>query len=213
MSQTLQPLSTQLEILRKWEIEGFDAPMLYTTVLNLLKDVKEDSTHGQHYGYDQLASCLFRCGFEYYDYAAVFAEQGLVRGGRIEHRYHCNLCPYDFAPNIRGSRFVCLDCISGDFCAECYANWEKSNGAMEYCKGHTFYEVPRPSWHTFKDGEVLGDGSKLPQVIDVLEQRFTSLLEGAKDESISKATVSCDVERPTTNDYPRTVHETLFNGF
>ena len=48
---------------------------------------------------------------------------------------------------------------------------------MEVCKGHTFYEIPRPCWYQLKEGTVMEDGSTLPQVIDLLEERFTSLLE------------------------------------
>lgn len=72
---------------------------------------------------------------------------------------------------------MCLDCVEGDLCAECYSSWQKSNGEMEHCKGHTFYEIPRPCWFGFKDGVVMGDGLTLPGVVDFLEERFTKLLE------------------------------------
>ena len=47
---------------------------------------------------------------------------------------------------------MCLDCTDGDFCADCYASWKKSNGEMECCKGHIFYEIPRPCWFQFEKG-------------------------------------------------------------
>ena len=176
-SRNLRPLSARLEALRGREANFFDGGMLYMTILNFLKDIKVCSTVRPHYGYGRLATYLFRSGTDYYDYAAVFVEQGLIRGNTVEHFYRCDLCTLEMGPNIRGSRFACLDCINGDLCADCYASWKKSNGEMEFCKGHTFYKMPRPCWYQLREGVVMEDGSTLSQVIDILEQRFTALLE------------------------------------
>ena len=111
----------------------------------------------------------------------MLAEQGLIRiRNTIEHAYHCDLCVPDWGPDIRGPRYVCLDCINGDLCADCYASWKNSQEEMEYCKGHTFYEIPRSCWYGFKEGVVMPDGSTLPQVLDLLEERFTLLLESGR---------------------------------
>jgi hypothetical protein len=179
MSRTLRPFSIRLEALREREADFFDASSLYTTILRLLKDIKGRSTVSQYYDCGRLSKCLFRSGTDYYEYAAVFGEQGLLHGNTIEHAYHCDLCVPQIGPDIRGPRFVCLDCIDGDLCADCYANWEKSNGEMEHCKGHKFYEIPRPCWYQFRERVVMEDGSSLPQVIDFLMERFSALLENA----------------------------------
>ena len=177
ISRNLRPFSARLEAVREREADFFDASILYTSILNLLKQMKGPSTARHHFGCGQLSMLLFHAGIDYYDFAAVFAEQGLVHGNTIEHAYRCNVCGPNFGPDIRGPRFVCLECICGDFCANCYDNWEKSKGEMEFCKGHTFYEIPRPCWYQFREGVVQEDGATLPQVIEYLEERFTALLE------------------------------------
>lgn len=104
----------------------------------------------------------------------------------MEHFNHCNNCrPFigKGSDDIRGKRFICLDCIDGDFCADCYASWKESNGKMEACKGHHFYEIPRPCWYHLKEGTVTEDGRTLPEVIDFLEKTFKKLLE---DEIVVK---------------------------
>lgn len=168
-----------MEALREHDVDFLDVSRLYTTILTFLKSVKGCSTVRFHYGYKLLTKCLFRSGIDYHEYAAVFAEEGLICGKTIEHPYYCNLCGYGLMKEIRGQRFACLDCLEGDFCADCYASWKKSNGEMDYCKGHTFYEIPRPCWYQFREGVVMEDGSTLPQVIDFLEERFTALLKSA----------------------------------
>jgi len=183
ISRTLQPFSARLEALREREVDFFDAGSLYTSILIILKDIKGWGLMTYHYGYCSLSKCLFRCGPEFYDHAAVFAEQGLMRGNMIEHNYHCNLCVHPSGPDIRGKRFVCLECIDVDFCDDCYSNWEKSNGEIEFCKGHSFYEIPRPCWYQFSGGVVMEDGSTLPQVINFLEERFTALLERVEGQA------------------------------
>ena len=163
-------------------MEFFATNELYTSISRLLKQMKGQSTAHTHYGNGQLAMLLFKAGTEYYEYAAAFAESGFTHGDTIEHAYRCNLCSPSFEPDIRGPRFVCLDCLCGDMCADCHANWEQSNGEMEYCKGHTFYEIPRPCWYHFAPGIVLEDGSTLSQVIDHLEETFTALLQCAQGQ-------------------------------
>lgn len=130
-----------------------------------------------------LSQYLFRSGSDYLDYAAVFAEQMFVHEELVKHYCYCDICGYSMGADMTGQRFTCLDCLDTDLCADCYATWEKSNGQMEYCKGHTFYELPRQCWYQFKEGIVMEDGSTLPQVIDFLEKRFTMLLEGAESET------------------------------
>jgi hypothetical protein len=183
LSRTLRPFSTRLEALREREASYFDSGILYTAILDILKDINGSSTLSEHHICGHLSKCLFRSGTTYYDYAAVFAEQGLIHGNDIEHAYRCDLCVHVLGPSIRGPRFVCLDCIDGDLCADCYASWEKSNGEMEFCKGHTFYEIPRRCWYNFREGVVMEDGSTLPQVIDFLIGRFTTLLENAGSQT------------------------------
>jgi hypothetical protein len=85
---------------------------------------------------------------------------------------------------------MCLDCIDSDFCADCYASWEKSNGEMELCKGHTFYEIPRPCWYQLRAGAVMEDGSTFPQAISFLEERFTALLEMERIQKIGTVAVN-----------------------
>ena len=150
--------------------------------------MKGRSKNIHHYGYGELSMNLFACGTEYYDYGAAFAEQGINHGKWIEHAYHCDFCTV-FGTDIRGPRFLCLDCIGVDFCAGHYANWEKSDGEMDFCKGHRFYEIPRPCWYQFKDGVVMEDGSTLPEVIDFLEKRFTALLQDVRGQMVSQLVV------------------------
>jgi len=129
----------------------------------------------------QLSKFLFKVGIEYHEYAAVFSEQGLrVHDNVIEHFYSCDICVTSFGPDIRGARYICLDCIASDLCADCYTSWKASNGEMEHCKGHTFYQIPRPCWYQLEKGAVMEDGSTLDQVIDLLKKRFTWLLESTK---------------------------------
>jgi hypothetical protein len=96
---------------------------------------------------------------------------------RLSILIFCDLCGSYRGANIKGPRFACLNCIDSDFCAYCHASWEKSNGELEICKGHRFYEIPRPCWYQFKEGVVMEDGSTLPQVIEFSHERFTTLLK------------------------------------
>lgn len=127
-----------------------------------------------------LTDALFHCGPAYYEYAAIFAEQALVSGQIAEHSNYCSTCrilPDSGSTQIRGKRFKCLVCSNGDFCADCYESWKQSNGNMEMCKGHSFYELPRPCWYRLKKGTVTEDGKSLSEIIEFLEKRFTALLE------------------------------------
>ena len=170
-------------------MEFFGTNELYTSIARLLKQMKGQSTAHTNYGNGQLAVLLFKAGNEYHKYAAVFAESGFTHGDPIEHSYRCDLCSPNFGPNIRGPRFVCLDCLCVDMCADCHANWEQSHGETEFCKGHTFYEIPRPCWYQLEPGIVLEDGSTLPQAIDHLEERFTGLLQSAQSQFATKTGV------------------------
>ena len=66
---------------------------------------------------------------------------------------------------------------------------------MEFCKGHTFYEIPRPCWYHFKEGVVMEDGSTLPEVIEFLEKRFTELLQDVGGQTVSQLVVKHDKQR------------------
>ena len=180
ISKNLRPFSAFLEERRQRDAEFVSKSDLYTSIIGLLKQMKAPSSAHNDYASDSLTKLLFHAGPDYHDYGAAFAESCLARGGIIEHTYRCNLCVLDMGPEIRGSRYMCLDCADSDFCANCYASWEKVDGEMEKCKGHTFYKLPRPCWYHFEDGVVMEDGSTLPQVIDYLEKRFTMLLEGER---------------------------------
>lgn len=174
----LRPLSARLEALREREAKIFDAGSLYSTILNFVNDIKYCSAVLPYYHYGQIAKCLFLSGPDYYDYAAVSAEQGLSHGNTIFHPNICDICAPDMGlSDIRGARFVCLNCICTDLCADCYSSWEKSDGEMEFCKGHTFYEIPRACRYQLGEGVVMEDGSTLLQVVDTLEEKFTVLLE------------------------------------
>ena len=74
-----------------------------------------------------------------------------------------------------------------DLCASCYNDWKLSDGKMSFCRGHTFLELPRACWYEFEEGVVMEDGSTLPQVVDMLEQKFSMLLERAGEEVSSDA--------------------------
>ena len=150
--------------------------------------MKGASPAHNNYASNALTRLLFLAGSDYHGYGAAFAEFFLIRGGTIEHNLRCNSCVLDMGPEIRGSRFMCLDCADSDFCANCHASWEKADGEMEQCKGHTFYELPRPCWYHFEDGAAMEDGSTLPQIIDYLEKRFTMLLEGERTQAVTLIT-------------------------
>jgi len=131
--------------------------------------------------HDFLAQYLFHLEPDY-NYAAAFSEQNLARGSTIQHTFHCNICITMIGVDIRGSRFKCLNCLTTDLCADCHTNWEKSNGEMDFCKGHIFYELPRSCWYQFEEGVVLEDGSTLPDMIGFLEEKFAALLESTRGE-------------------------------
>lgn len=76
-----------------------------------------------------------------------------------------------------GKRFTCLDCSDGDLCNDCHASWKKSDEEMKWCRGHVFYELPRPCWYGFKEGIVMENGATLPEVIGLLEVKFRNLLK------------------------------------
>jgi hypothetical protein len=171
-----KPLLARLEDLRKRETDFLDKATLYTSILDLLKTLKQYPL-GDNSIYDILAQHLFHIGPDYYDYAAAFSEQNFTRGFPIQQGYHCSSCVGVIGPDIFGSRFKCLDCLIKDLCADCYAGWERSTDEMDFCKGHVFYEIPRSCWYQFKEGVVLENGSTLPEMIDLLEEKFTTLLE------------------------------------
>lgn len=177
--------------------------------------MRNQSADRYHYGYDLLSKYLLRCGPDFYDFAAAFAEQGILEvGGTIEHSHHCDLCVPQFGPDIRGPRFVCLDCLDGDFCATCYAIWEQSRGQMDYCKGHRFYEIPRACYYQFKEGVVMQDGSTLPVLIESVQAKYNSLLAATVSESTvektfsSKRTDSEHVVQSTDRSRADTTHTT-----
>lgn len=134
------------------------------------------STVRHHYGRGALSSSLVICGPSYYQYAAIFEEQGIVLTDPVGHPYRCNTCVESLDGFIRGTRFRCLYCIDTDLCADCYKSWKQSNGDMELCKGHIFYQIPRPSWYELKEGMVTEDGKTLAEVVEFLEDTFTKLL-------------------------------------
>ncbi|KAF1982684.1 hypothetical protein K402DRAFT_457189 [Aulographum hederae CBS 113979] len=158
ISRILRPLSARLEALRgDRDVDFVDVHILHTTILNILKDIKRCSDTYQEVLCGRLSKCLFRLGTDHNEHAAIFAEVGVSGKGLIEHPYFCNLYT--------------------DLCGDCYSSWEKSRGQMDYCKGHTFYKIPRDCWHGFEEGVVSEDGSTLAEVIDFLEEKFTRLLE------------------------------------
>ena len=186
ISRNLKSFSTRLGALREREADYFDAASFYTDILNFMKDVKGSPTGTYHNSYGLLSVLLFACGTDYHDYAAMFAEQVIIpQGSTIEHTCYCDLCGV-FDQVIRGPRFECLQCLDVDFCAGCYANWKKSNGELDFCKGHSFYEIPRPCWYEFKEDVVMEDGSTLPEVIDFLEERFAALLQDVGGQAVSQ---------------------------
>jgi hypothetical protein len=54
---------------------------------------------------------------------------------------------------------------------------------MELCKGHTFCQIPRPCWYTLKPGTVTEDGKTLAEVIEILIDRFTRLLDDVAEQA------------------------------
>lgn len=66
-----------------------------------------------------------------------------------------------------------------DFCASCYESWKVSGEEMEMCRGHSFYEIPRSCWYGFEQDVVMEDGSTLEDVIDLLVEKFTILVQAS----------------------------------
>jgi hypothetical protein len=151
--------------------------ILYKTVLKFLRDlISWPSTRGEaHCRWLSRSLCL--CGPDYYEYAAVFAEQGVLRTDPILHSrinfVRCDLCSRGTI--ISGPCFVCLDCIDVEFCAACHSGWEAERREITMCRGHSFYKIPRPCWYSFEEGVVMEDGSTLEDVIELLEEKFTVL--------------------------------------
>jgi hypothetical protein len=160
----------------KYDPGFYDTKVLYTTILTILKSMRGQQSVCYHFGLLTLAKCLIICGPNYLDYAAVFDEQGIVRRDPIVVPSTCDACLRTLDGWLRGKIFKCLNCLDTDLCAACYTTWHKSDGEMELCKGHTFYEIPRPCWYTFEPGIVTEDGETLPEVIEFLEDHFEGLL-------------------------------------
>ena len=119
---------------------------------------------------------LFRAGTDYYDYAVVFAEQRLIRENIIEHLSQPRSLRASDRTEDQMLTFRVLGMHQRISCADRPASRKKSDGEMDFCKGHTFYEVPRPCRYLFREGVVMEDGSTLAQTIEFLEQRFIALL-------------------------------------
>jgi hypothetical protein len=134
--------------------------------------------------HDILAQYLFHLRPDYYDHAAAFSEQSLSRQGKILHLYHYSVRSWAPGRSIIGSRLDCLNCLTTDLCADCHASWEESRGEMDFCRGHKLYEIPWPCWYQFKVGVVLEDGSTLPEIIDLLEEKFTAHLQIIEHQEI-----------------------------
>jgi hypothetical protein len=78
---------------------------------------------------------------------------------------------------------VCLDCINVEFCAACHSGWKAKKEGIDMCKGHSFYEIPRPYWYSFEEGIVTEDGLTLGDVIGLLEKKFTALAKRENDNN------------------------------
>jgi hypothetical protein len=177
ISRTVLPYKDRLETLRGCNAERLDLKTLHKTILKFLRDMMSwPSTRGEaqcHW----LSRCLFLCGPDYYGYAAVFSEQNILRTNPMLHSRtifsRCDLCSRGLI--ISGPRFPCLVCIDIEFCAACYSGWESSMGDKKICEGHSFYEILRPCWYSFKEGIVTEDGLTLEDVIKLLEKKFTAL--------------------------------------
>lgn len=158
--------------------------------------MKDRSSVRYHYGRLRLVTALRHCGVEYFEYAAIIDEHNLtILRDAVTSSYTCDLCPKTINRWMRGTRFSCLDCLDTDLCADCYFTWQKSDGKMELCKGHTFCEIPRPCWYTLKPGTVTEDGKSLAEVIEFLIDRFTRLL----DEVAKQATAIVSNTEATTS--------------
>ncbi|KAF2731353.1 hypothetical protein EJ04DRAFT_566899 [Polyplosphaeria fusca] len=153
-----KPLLPRLNELRERETEFLDKSTLYATILGLLKEVKRYpiSAKSRNSVYNIVSQFLFHIGPKYFQYGAAFAEQSSECKVNIRHSYHCSMFSLVIGPDI-------------------------SDGEMDYCRGHMFYELPRPCWYNFEESVVLEDGSNLPEMIDFLERDITALLEGEQE--------------------------------
>jgi hypothetical protein len=155
--------------------------VLYTTIVDIIFDMKDLPTIQHHQGRGMLAKALEQCGSRYYTFATIVDEQGLTGRDPVVSSYWCDLCPSVSDKWMRGTRFACTNCIKTDLCTDCYKTWQKCDGQMDVCKGHTFREVPRPCWYTLEPGTVTEDGKTIKEVLDYLREHFTQLLRQLDD--------------------------------
>ncbi|KAF2493875.1 hypothetical protein BU16DRAFT_58449 [Lophium mytilinum] len=169
-------IAPSLEAVRTYDVDHCDKRVLYSTILHILKSMRGCCTVRHHYGRAALSSSLIICGRSYYEYAAIFDEQGIALNNIVVQPYRCSNCSVSLDGFMRGTRYRCLNCIDTDLCADCYSSWQQSNGDMEFCKSHEFYETPRPCWYGLKEGTVTEDGKTLAELVSFLEDTFTMLL-------------------------------------
>ena len=153
-------------------------------MLYILESMRSCTSLDHHYGRVVLSQCLVQLGPAYYDYAAIFEEQEMAWTTPVTHSSRCNACPRTLNEFLRGTRYHCLMCIDTDFCSDCYGLWKQSNGEMELCKGHAFYQIPRDCWYELKEGTVTEDGKTLADIVAELEVKIKSLLDGLDSAAI-----------------------------
>lgn len=152
--------------------------VLYTTILDIVVDMRGLTTLRHHYGRAMLSKALEQCGPAYYTYATILDEQALAGKDNVVSPYWCDICPQTTILWMRGTRYTCINCINTDLCADCHTTWQNSRDQMDFCKGHTFRQIPRPCWYTLESEIVTEDGKTIVEVVEFLWNHFSELRTG-----------------------------------
>ncbi|KAH7363690.1 hypothetical protein BKA66DRAFT_552081 [Pyrenochaeta sp. MPI-SDFR-AT-0127] len=176
ISRIYHPFADQLEQARTNRVDFQDRKVVYTTIMDSLADIKGRTTLRHSHSAHMLAKALDQCGSDYYEYAAIIDEQTLASTNPLASAVACDYCPPTMNGYMEGMRYKCLVCLDTDLCANCYSIWKKSDGKLDFCKGHTYREIPRACWKTLMPGTVTEDGKTLAEIIDILHDHFSGQL-------------------------------------
>lgn len=102
----------------------------------------------------------------------------------------------------RAKTFFCKTCVGQNVCVECKdkCSQEKVRG----CRGHSFLEVPRPSWFTRDSKDATEDGLTERQWLTALSDKYEALKDDNFDASVLPPLITDhDASRPDVFDLCR----------
>lgn len=181
LRDALDPALPRLRSLQRHDPDHVDLQIRRQTILGYV--------HTARFQPDQLSIIDSRRGYHalylsgMVEAAAILAELHIVRSSPIRHEgVCCDQCSGGTNSRLVGTRYMCLDCIDTDVCADCYHRLQ-ANPNPPMCKGHRFAEIPRRCWYTLPLGVVTEKGETLDQVLEEIQSHWEKVDVGDEHDT------------------------------